>query len=141
MPYSIILGAIKINVENVKAVAWCIIAGMIVALVVTFYNKTVSGALIRKLLDSGAVGEENAKSAAELGLSPDAQPIRSYKRSATVRGIVSETGDGEDRKFFIAEEKQKRASEQYGLRGNELLIIIIGAGALILLGTLLTIIL
>lgn len=134
-------GAIKINVENVKTVAWCLIAGMIVALVVTFYFKTVSGALVRRLLENGAIGEENAKSAADLGLLPDAPAIRAYRRSSTLQRVISAVGEGEDEKFFIPAENQKRAEEQYSLRGNEPVIIIGGAAALILFGVLITIIL
>lgn len=136
-----IVGALKINVENVKTVAWCLIAGMIIALVVTFYFKTVSGALVRLLLEKGAVGEENAKTAAELGLLPDATQITKYRKSETMKRVVNTVGDGDEEKFFIPEENEKRAAEQYGLRGNELIIIIGGAAALILFGVLLTIIL
>lgn len=136
-----VVGAIKINVENVKTVAWCLIAGMIIALVFIFYNKTVSGALVRLLLEKGAVGEENAKTAAELGLVPDAPQIVKYRKSETMKRVVSTVGEGKDEKFFIAEDNEKRAAEQYGLRGNELIIIIGGAAALIIFGVLLTIIL
>ena len=121
--------------------AWCLIAGILVGLVVTFFNKTVTGALVRMLLKAGAIGEGDAKSAAELGILPDAPAIRAYRRSATLQRVISAVGEGEDEKFFIAEENQKRAEEQYSLRGNELIIIIVGALALILFGTLLTIIL
>jgi len=141
MLYNFAIGEIKINVENVKAVAWCIIAGIIVGLVVTFFNKTVTGALVRLLLKGGAIGEENSKSAADLGLLPDAPAIRAYRRSSTLQRVISAVGEGEDEKFFIPAENQKRAEEQYSLRGNELIVIIVGALALILLGTLLTIIL
>ena len=136
-----IVGALKINVENVKTVAWCLIAGMIIALVVTFYFKTVSGALVRLLLEKGAVGEKNAKTAAELGLLPDAPQIVKYRKSETMKRVVNTVGDGDEEKFFIPEKNEKRAAEQYGLRGNELIIIIGGAAALILFGVLLTIIL
>lgn len=141
MLYSLVLGAIKIDIDTVKAVTWCIIAGMIIALVVTFFNKTVSGALVRKLLEAGAVGEENAKSAAELGLSPDAPQIRSYKKSSALKRVIGAVGEDGDEKYFIPEDCEKRAREQYSLRGNELLIIIVGAAALILFGALLTLIL
>ena len=141
MIYNIIIGAVKINVENIKTVAWCLIAGMIVALVVSFYYKTVSGALVRRLLENGAVGEENAKTAAEIGLLPDAPQIVRYRKSETMKRVVSTVGNGDDEKFFIAEEHEKRAAEQFGLRGNELLIIIIGTVSLITFGVLLTVIL
>lgn len=141
MLYGFALGALKINTDNVKAVMWCIIAGIIIALVATFFNKTVSGALVRLLLDKGAVGEENAKTPAELGIDADASPIRSYKRSSTLQRVIGAVGDGGEEKYFIPTENEKRAREQYSLRGNELFMIILGAVAFLLFGALVTIIL
>ena len=141
MLYGFAVGEIKINVENVIAVMWCVIAGMIIALVVTFFNKTVTGALVRLLLDKGGVGEENAKTPAELGIEPDASPIRAFKRSAVLQRVVSAVGEGGEEKYFIPTENEKRARDQYSLRGNELFIIILAAVAFLAFGALVTIIL
>ena len=129
--------------EDFKTAVWCLVAGIIIAFVVIFFNKTVTGALVRALLDGGAIGEENSKTLAELGLDENTSFKNSYKRSKTIRGYVKtdkETAEiMPDTKMYIPEELKSRAEAQFALRGNELFIVIIGALISITVGVLVSV--
>lgn len=129
--------------EDFKTAVWCLVAGIIVAFVVIFFNKTVTGALVRALLDAGAIGEENAKTLAELGLDENTSFKNSYKRSKTIRGYIKTdkevTEIAADTRMYIPEDVKARAEAQFALRGNELFIVIIGAVIAIAVGALVSI--
>ncbi len=50
------------------AMIWAIYVGVVLASAAAIYNKKVVGGVIRKIISGGAVGEENAKTAEELGI-------------------------------------------------------------------------
>ena len=137
------VGAFQINTENVKTAVWCAVVGVLIAFVTIFFNKTVSGSLVRALLGAGAVGMENAKTLAEAGVENADAAVRSYKKSAMIRRLVgTDREEIDDRtRFFIYEEEEKRAEQQYGMHGNEIFILILGAVFFIAVGVFVTVLL
>ena len=129
--------------EDFKTAVWCLVAGIIIAFVVIFFNKTVTGALVRALLDGGAIGEENAKTLAELGLDENTSFKNSYKRSKTIRRYVKTDKEVTEiiphTCMYISAEHKERVEAQLALRGTELLIVIMGALIAIVVGVLVSV--
>lgn len=128
------------DISDFKTVMWCIIAGVILALVYIFYKKMISGSIVRALIDNEAFTQDSAKTPVELGFSEDSSAISSANRSDAIKRII--TYDGEkitpDTKIYIKDGMKSRAEAQFGLRGNELFVIIGGAAAIVILGALIT---
>jgi len=138
-----ITAAVTIDVGNLKRAMWLIILGMILALVFIYFTKTVNGALVAALIENGVYSPDDAKTLDELGFEKKANVLKMYKKSPSlgkIVGTVEEEAD-ENSHFYIREEETKRASEQYGTRGNELLMTVIGVAVLVVIGALVQIIL
>ena len=132
------MAAAIIDVDNLKRAIWLIIFGMIIALVFIYFTKVVNGALVRALMENGVYSPESAKTLDELGFDKKANILKMYKRSAAlgrIVGTVEEEAD-ESAHFYIREEETARAAKQYGTNGNELMLTILGAVALIIVGIL-----
>ena len=132
------MAAAIIDVDNLKRAIWLIIFGMIIALVFIYFTKVVNGALVRALMENGVYSPESAKTLDELGFDKKANILKMYKRSAAlgrIVGTVEEEAD-ESAHFYIREEETARAAKQYGTNGNELMLTILGAAALIIVGIL-----
>ncbi len=132
------IAAAIIDVDNLKRAIWLIIFGMIIALVFIYFTKVVNGALVRALMENGVYSPESAKTLDELGFDKKANILKMYKRSAAlgrIVGTVEEEAD-ESAHFYIREEETARAAKQYGTNGNELMLTILGAVALIIVGIL-----
>ena len=125
----ITIGSITLAAENIKAVTWCVVAGVIIASVVIFFNKTMRGTLVRLLLAAEALSPESAKTLDELGVEDKAAAIKSIERSDILKRIIKTDGEGygEDARYYIPEDQKGRAEHQFLLRGNELFVIIITA--------------
>ena len=131
-----------INVADLKRAMWLLIGGMIIALVFIYFNKTVNGALVRSLMENDAYSPETAKTLAELGFEKKESVLKKLTRSESLRRIVGAVDEqvDENARFYIREDEKKRASEQYGTSGNELILTIVGAVALVIVGLLIEII-
>ena len=132
------IAGISINIQNVKTTVWCVVAGVIISLFITFFNKSVIGALVRALIDSDAFSPENAKTPSELGIRKNSPVYSSLKRSESLRKIIK-TADptaapDENTKVYIDPEQKTRAEEQYLMRPHEGLAMIIGAVVAIAIG-------
>ena len=134
--------ALAIDVTNLKRAVWLIIAGMILALVFIYFYKTVNGALVRALMANEAYSPETAKTLAELGFEKKESILKTFNRSETIRRVVGTAEDEADENahFYIREEEKKRATEQYGMKGNELIMTVVGAVALVIVGLLIEVI-
>ena len=128
------------DITDMKTVMWCIIAGVMIALVYIFYKKMISGSLIRALIDGEAFSEESAKTPLELSFSENSSAISTANRSETIKRIVSFDGEKitPETKIYIKEDMKKRAEAQFSLRGNEIFVIIGGATAILVIGALIT---
>ena len=137
----IIYAAIRINKTNLKAVMWCIIAGAVISFVAVFFRKTVSGSLVRLLLEKGAVGAENAKTLAQLGIDESFSGLQTLKNATVGKIVTTVSEEGSETTYYISDEMKKRAEEQFGLKGNEIWFLIFGSLAFIALGAIITIVL
>ena len=132
-------------------VVWAIIFGIILSWIIIIYKQRIVGAFIRALIAENASSPETAKTAAELGQDHNVSALSSYKRSAALRRIVYIVGDeekaadkkyrpeiDENTRFYIPEDRLKRAEDQYGKSGVNVFVLIGGVAALLIIGALIT---
>lgn len=96
---------------TVTYVIWGITAGMCVAAVYFYFIKKACGGFIKALTDNGCVGEENAKNADEMGISPISGYIKKQiSENGGMHTMVKTTADG---KYYIPEERVLMANKKY----------------------------
>jgi len=133
------LAEFVLDTEKFKWVMWCIILGIVLSWVVTFYNKKICGAVTNKLLATEAFSPETAKTLSEIGVSINSQSAKLLKRSDAMKKIVKYEGElSESTPLYIPEEMKKRAEVQYGETGKELITMIVGLFVLLAVGAIVT---
>jgi hypothetical protein len=106
---------------------WCIGIGAILAFCYNFFSQTICGKIIRKMLESGSIGEENAKSLSELNEKPTLFTKLFLKDKGLLRHVVEVKGgkfplmplekkdvcDFDAARFYIPEAKEEKARARY----------------------------
>ena len=133
------LAEFVLDTEKFKWVMWCVILGVVLSWVVTFYNKKICGAITNKLLALEAFSPETAKTLADIGVSEKSQSAKLLKRSDALKKIVKYEGElSESTPLYIAEDMKKRAEVQYGETGKELITMIVGLFAVLAVGAIIS---
>ena len=113
---------------------WGITAGICVATVYLYFIKKICGDFFKALTENQCIGEENAKSAEELGIK---QPSGYLEKQLSPKGgMYSMVKTTADKKYYIPEEKVLMAGKKY--RAEQLpfiavigiVIVVIAIGAL-----------
>ena len=143
-------------VTTLPIIIWGLFAGFAIAGILSYYNKTYLGAVVRSLVKKGANCPENALLLSHTGVRADAIRFRAVcrdgaltkyvkianpeeceieqkKQPAFVRGICrffsierKKKYDAGKAKFYIPEEKRIQAELRYAAKGNSLGAIAIG---------------
>ncbi len=96
---------------------WCIIAaialGMIFASALMVLYKKIYGAFVEKMIAEGALGEENARTLAELGYENNFLIRRALKNGRFYSVIKSAEND----RFYIPEDKKYAAEVRFDTKG------------------------
>ena len=133
------LAEFVLDTEKFKWVMWCVILGIVLSWIVTFYNKKICGAITNKLLALEAFSPETAKTLNEISVSINSQSAKLLKRSEPLKRIVKYEGElNENTPLYISEDMKKRAEMQYGETGKELITMIIGLFVLLAVGAIIT---
>lgn len=134
---------------SIPAILWALLFGIIISWFIIFFNRRVTGSFIRALIAAEAFAPETAKSPADLSVTLNSDILRSYKRSSSVRRIISAVFDetesntrilDENTKFYISESNLTRAKALYANNGGSPWTLALGSVALIVLGIIITII-
>lgn len=142
------------DVLSIVLTVWSLILGIVLALIISFYNRKVSGSFFRALVANEAFDEESAKTLDELHQRENDAVIRKLETSSMFRDIVTIIGEeGEEEpkhgkivitektKFYIGEEHLTQVRSQWGETNENVLVLIAGVIGMIILGVLLTIVL
>ncbi len=143
-------------VTTLPIIIWGLFAGFVIAGILSYYNKTYLGAVVRSLVKKGANCPENALLLSQTGVRADAIRFRAVcrdgaltkyvkianpeeceieqkKQSAFIRGLCrflsierKKKYDARKAKFYIPEEKRIQAELRYAAKGNSLGEIAIG---------------
>ena len=133
------LAEFVLDTEKFKWVMWCVILGIVLSWIVTFYNKKICGAITNKLLALEAFSPETSKTLADIGVSIKSQSAKVLKSSEPLKRIVKYEGElNENTPLYISEDMKKRAEMQYGETGKELITMIIGLFVLLAVGAIIT---
>lgn len=149
------------NPTMFKTIVIGIYIGLIVASLITFYNRRVLGGFIRKLDSEGALSPENAKTLAELGYDKNRFIRLSLRHGYSLRRVVSyafkKTDDGSETngenlinaatlgqkidlsgdRFYLPEEKRDVTVSRFRTKGSGplsvILITVLGLVAVVLI--------
>ncbi len=143
-------------VTTLPIIIWGIFAGFVIAGILSYYNKTYLGAVVRSLVKKGANCPEKALKLSETGIRADAVrfnavccdraltkyvkianpeecEIKAEKESAFVCGLRrffnierKKKYDAKTARFYILEEKRIQAELRYTEKGTSLISVAIG---------------
>lgn len=142
--------ALSADMISIPLLVWSLYAGLAIGLVLGYYMKRILGSAVRKLIETGSIGIENAKTLAELGITKP-NIIRSIKKGALSKYIKSTLGNrtdlseganpssaasapgasaetglaGQEERFYIEEKDRIQAELRYTKSGNDLFPVII----------------
>lgn len=136
------------DVASATLVIWSIILGIIIALLVSFYNRRVLGSFFRALIRAGAQDVESAKTLAEINQTENDAIIKKLRRGqyTDVVTIVNESEEAKDNvvinentKFYLEESKFARVRDQWGESDENIWVLIGGIVGIVILGVLVTV--
>jgi hypothetical protein len=116
------------------SVAWSIIIGVFLAVVISYINKKTIGKLVDKLLALPADNEENAVTLDEIGFGKKGSLRYALRPTSTLSNIIKHTEDG---RYYIPEDQQYRAEKVYTQNRLSILTPILSAIILIVAGSVL----
>lgn len=107
-----------VNERTLTVIVYAFCIGIILAAAYACYQKNVPGAVVRRIIATGALSEETAKTAPELGLTGK-WLLAELRRNVTLKRMVHRVEtDGEETRYFIPEEEKYRAEVRYERAGN-----------------------
>ena len=137
---------------NSDSFKWAILAlyfGLVIASVLTYYNRNVLGKAVRALDTAGSPSPEGAKTLAELGLGKNIFIKLSLRKGGTLAGLIrrvaAEKGENDARmggkpekkpkdkvdfesdRFYLAPEKRDSLIQRFSAKGNGILSIVLVA--------------
>ncbi len=137
-------------------IIWGIYFGFVIGGILSYYNKTYLGAVVRSLVKKGATSPETAVTFSQAGIkagyfrrravfgdnaltkyvktaNPEECELEMREAYAFVRGLRRLFGrerekkfDAETAKFYVAEEKRIQAELRYSSKGSTLPVVVIG---------------
>ena len=118
---------------TLASVLWPMIAGVILAACLVFFNKQTLGKLVKALFDAKANSPETAKSLKELGLDKHRLLRLALRPDTTLRKVVYavEQKEGEEIRYYIPEDRAYRAEVTYNPDGSSVMTLLIAAVAFI----------
>ena len=130
------LTANKMN--SIPKIVFAIGIGVIIALIIAYYHKSVLGSVIRSLSGVGAVGSENAKELTNIGLKHRTFFEKRIRRDNSLPKYVSYVVVSDDsRAYYLIPEKQEEALRRYSDKGSDLRYLIISLAATVAITALL----
>ena len=132
------------SASTVELVAVSVFIGAVFATVMMYINRTLAGKAVRAIINTNAIGRENAKTLQELGLSNSVFVLRELKKKGVLRKLVSEADDEivdlpdgssyytrekpldlKQGRFYIREENRVRAELRYSSKGSDIFMLLI----------------
>ena len=117
---------IRFDADARATLSWVILGvglGIILLSLYSFYQRHVLGGVLRLLIREGALSEESAKTAAELGLAEKRFLLFAVKHDATLKKMILRVS-GEEERFYLPEEQKYRAEVRFEEKGGVLSLIV-----------------
>ncbi len=127
------------NISTIDLVVWSIAIGSVLAIICTYYNRTILGGFVRTLINSGALSVESAMTLVEAGYQKNTFVKRALVKRDTFRKIVFEVDDEiiiaseghsfsartkpidlNTARFYIAQENRIMAELRYDNKGADI---------------------
>lgn len=106
-------------------ILWCAFAGCLAGILYTALLRGGTKRFLNALLQQNCTAVDTAKSPAALGVKAKAA-ARAEK--GALRGVLAVTGEGEEKRYYIPEEKRAKAEYAAGLKWNPWLALAAAAG-------------
>ena len=119
---------------NLNYILLALYAGVVIALSVVCYRKRHLGKAVRAIIEKGALSEDSALTAEELGLAGSrtlSSALRREKFGSLVKAASSGKDGGSVARYYIPEDRRYEAETRYSGRGCGIGAVIIWAVILI----------
>jgi hypothetical protein len=104
--------------------------GAVLSVLTVFFNKTVIGPFVKRVINAKAATPEDARSMAELGYSPSVFVRIALRKRGMLRKVVFTAEDGGTPRYYIPHDKLYRAQRAYG--GKDVDLLMVGVSILLL---------
>ncbi|MBO4366413.1 MAG: hypothetical protein J5843_02015 [Clostridia bacterium] len=109
---------------NVQRILWMLLTGVVIACIVALIMRRALGSFVRKLLDSGANGPDNAVTLSELGVRETGYLRSCLKGRGPLSTVVSSTAT-EIPRYYINEKDIPHAKSKFKKESFSLPLIIV----------------
>lgn len=116
---------LDIDMITIPVLVWAVYFAFVIGIVASYYNKIYLGRAVRSVIDAKAYGEENAKTAEELGFAKSPLILSAIEKGILSRFIKIKEEEGQ-RLYYMDEELRIRAELRYQGKKSELYFGIIG---------------
>ncbi len=119
--------ALDADMVSIPLLVWALYAGIVIGVLMMYYNKTILGKAVRSILAQNAIGREAALSAEALGFAKNPFILHSISKGALARyiWIVTPIQEGEVPLYYMEEEDRIRAELRYSNKGTDLYVVIV----------------
>lgn len=104
-------------------VIWGVGIGIVLLSLYSFYQRHVLGGILRLLIREGAMSEESAKTAAELGLAEKRFLLFAVKHDATLKKMILRVA-GDEERLYLPEAQKYRAEVRFEEKGGIVSLIV-----------------
>jgi len=112
-----------IDIMTVPMIVWTVYIGIVIGVIMSYYNKAVLGKAIRTLLEKEAFGAEKALTAEELGFAGNRFILNSIRRGVLARFVHVQ--DEDPKRYYLIEDERHRVELRYSNKGTDLYVVII----------------
>lgn len=121
------LAVLDADMVSIPVLVWALYAGIVIGVLMMYYNKSILGKAVRAILTQGAIGREAALSAEVLGFAKNPFIRHSIQKGALARyiRIVTPAKEGDAPLYYMEEEDRIRAELRYSNKGTDLYVVIV----------------
>lgn len=115
---------LDIQMISIPTLVWAMYAGIVIGILMMYYNKIYLGSAIRSILEKGAINEENAMNAEALGFKDKRLILRAIEKGILQKYVKPTEQEGEMR-YYVTEEDRVRVELRYSAKGTDLYVVVV----------------
>ena len=121
------IAVLEADMVSIPVLVWALYIGIVIGVLMMYYNKTILGKAVRSVLAQNAIGREAALSAETLGFAKNPFILHSIGKGALARyiRIITPIKEGEVPLYYMEEEDRIRAELRYSNKGTDLYVVIV----------------
>lgn len=123
---------LEVQMISIPMLVWALYFGIAIGVLAMYYNKVYLGSAIRAILEKGAIEEENAKTAEELGFANKKLILYAIEKGILSKYIRPYEKEGVMH-YYISEEHRIRVELRYSAKGTDLYVVIVSLVIFLLL--------